>query len=192
MSDDKKNLIIESAIKVLSTENYQSMKTAMIAKEAGVAQGTIYLYFKSKQEIFTEVILSIGDKMAAIYFENVSELNRISENLTIIVKNFYNRRKETEGIYRIIYKAFSELEDRNIKRILDEIFERIISSISTIINWGIKKKEIELKEIDVRFASTLIFGFTETVWKRDILSDSKLTEEDLQSSLSKIMSLITV
>ena len=56
VKEDKYELIINSAIELLQTENYQNMKTATIAKGAGIAEGTIYRYFKNKKEIFEEVI----------------------------------------------------------------------------------------------------------------------------------------
>ncbi len=190
MSDDKKKKIVDAAIKVLADENYESMKTANIAKIAGVAQGTIYLYFKGKNEIFSEVIISIGDRISRLFFDNISSINSVIDNIQIIVKNFYQKRKETEGFYRIIYKAFSELDDSRVKIILDNIFEGIIDKIRMIITWARDKGEISIVNEDIDLAATLVFGYTETIWKKEILTDKRISEQELFMSLIKILKVV--
>jgi TetR/AcrR family fatty acid metabolism transcriptional regulator len=53
---DKKELIYKAAVKIFSQNGYDSTKIQMIAKEAGIAVGTVYLYFKSKEEILEFII----------------------------------------------------------------------------------------------------------------------------------------
>jgi len=48
---DKREAILRAAIKVFAEKGYFNSKVADIAKEAGIADGTVYLYFKSKDEI---------------------------------------------------------------------------------------------------------------------------------------------
>ena len=48
---DKPQQIIEAAIRVFARTGYYSSRVSDIAREAGIASGTIYLYFKTKEEI---------------------------------------------------------------------------------------------------------------------------------------------
>ncbi len=48
---DKREAILRAAIRVFAHNGYFNSKVADIASEAGVADGTVYLYFKSKEEI---------------------------------------------------------------------------------------------------------------------------------------------
>ncbi len=48
---DKREAILRAAIKVFAGKGYFNSKVADIAKEAGIADGTVYLYFKSKDDI---------------------------------------------------------------------------------------------------------------------------------------------
>ena len=48
---DKHEAILRAAITVFAEKGYFNSKVADIASEAGVADGTVYLYFKSKEEI---------------------------------------------------------------------------------------------------------------------------------------------
>jgi TetR/AcrR family fatty acid metabolism transcriptional regulator len=52
---DKREAILRAAIRVFAHNGYFSSKVADIASEAGVADGTVYLYFKSKEEILHSI-----------------------------------------------------------------------------------------------------------------------------------------
>jgi TetR/AcrR family transcriptional regulator, fatty acid metabolism regulator protein len=52
---DKREAILRAAIKVFANSGYFNSKVADIAREAGVADGTVYLYFKSKEDILHSI-----------------------------------------------------------------------------------------------------------------------------------------
>ena len=52
---DKREAILRAAIKVFAGKGYFNSKVADIAGEAGIADGTVYLYFKSKDEILHSI-----------------------------------------------------------------------------------------------------------------------------------------
>lgn len=72
---DKREAILRAAIKVFARNGYFNSKVSDIAGEAGIADGTVYLYFKSKDEI----LHSIFDRaMAEFIDEGKRELSAIS------------------------------------------------------------------------------------------------------------------
>src|SRR5205809_2522986 len=79
---DKREAILRAAIKVFARKGYFNSKVADIAAAAGIADGTVYLYFKSKDEI----LHSIFDRaMAEFISEGKRELaaiERPAEKLT--------------------------------------------------------------------------------------------------------------
>src|SRR5258707_13777175 len=52
---DKRAAILRAAIRLFANNGYFNSKVADIAREAGVADGTVYLYFKSKEEILHSI-----------------------------------------------------------------------------------------------------------------------------------------
>jgi TetR/AcrR family transcriptional regulator, fatty acid metabolism regulator protein len=66
---DKREAILRAAIHVFAKKGYFSSKVSDIASEAGIADGTVYLYFKSKEEI----LHSIFNRAMATF---ISEANR--------------------------------------------------------------------------------------------------------------------
>jgi TetR/AcrR family fatty acid metabolism transcriptional regulator len=63
---DKPQQIIEAAVRVFARKGYFSSRVSDIAREAGIAAGTIYLYFDTKEDI---LIRLFRDKMAAFVAE---------------------------------------------------------------------------------------------------------------------------
>ena len=59
---DKPQQIIDAAIRVFARNGYFNSRVSDIAREAGIASGTIYLYFRTKEEI---LVTLFREKMAA-------------------------------------------------------------------------------------------------------------------------------
>src|SRR5947208_16742698 len=74
-ASDKREAILRSATKVFAQNGYFNSKVAHMAAEAGIADGTVYLYFKSKDEI----LHSIFDRaMAKFIAEGRRELTDVA------------------------------------------------------------------------------------------------------------------
>lgn len=78
--EDKRRRIHSAAIKVFAEKGFYSARVSDIAREAGVADGTIYLYFKNKDDL---LISLFEDRMEQIIAEFRS---RIGEHTTAVAK----------------------------------------------------------------------------------------------------------
>jgi len=83
---DKREAILRAAVKVFARKGYFNSKVADIAGEAGIADGTVYLYFKSKDEILHSVFnqamegfISEGSRELAGIERPEDKLRRIAE-----------------------------------------------------------------------------------------------------------------
>ena len=83
---DKREAILRAATKVFAGKGFFNSKVADIAKEAGIADGTVYLYFKSKDEILHSVFdramaefIAEGKKELAELDDPKAKLQRIAE-----------------------------------------------------------------------------------------------------------------
>lgn len=83
---DKREAILRAAIKVFARKGYFNSKVADIAGEAGIADGTVYLYFKSKDEILHSIFdramaefISEGKRELAMIESPADKLTRIAE-----------------------------------------------------------------------------------------------------------------
>jgi len=90
---DKPQQIVDAAIRVFARNGYYNSRVSDIAREAGIASGTIYLYFRTKEEI---LVTLFRDKMAAF----VARLRReIAGEADAVAK-----------IRRLVERHFSVLE----------------------------------------------------------------------------------
>lgn len=187
---EKKKEIINAAIDVLAIKNYESMKTNDIAEKAGIGHGTIYLYFKSKQEIFLEVLKFIIHEVEELFFMNINQDNSFLDNLKCVGNNFYLQKKETEKYYKILYKAFSEVDDIKIKEILNEKVTYLQLKIKNIILWAIEKKEISLNEDNADIAALMLYGIGDIIWQKDIIAmDDHLEQKEMDKIIDFIFNL---
>ena len=68
-TDDKRQRILQAAVKVFARKGYFGAKVAEIARKADVADGTIYLYFRNKEDI----LISLFDEVMSEHLEHARE-----------------------------------------------------------------------------------------------------------------------
>ncbi len=161
MKEDKYDLIINAAIEVLQSENYQNMKTATIAKGAGIAEGTIYRYFKNKKEIFEEVLKYALIKLEELAFTGITSEKNFEENFEILKSNFLTIKERGKKYYKIKYKAYSEIEAEEIKKIVLENSQKERDTIQNIFKWAVDKKEIEVTESTIETIVYMLLAFSQ-------------------------------
>lgn len=140
---DKKKAIFESMLELVKENGFHGTPMSMVAKKAGVAAGTIYHYFESKEELIGELFCLVRKKMTAAVEEGADEtlpyqdrffriwmnLYRFYENNPNALRFFeqfvnspYNTEKEKEG-----HDEFHELMFRFFRRGVDEGFFRKVN-----------------------------------------------------------------
>jgi len=70
---DKPQQIIDAAVRVFARNGFYNSRVSDIAREAGIASGTIYLYFRTKDEI---LVTLFREKMAAFVAALRTEIGR--------------------------------------------------------------------------------------------------------------------
>src|SRR5690625_6781943 len=82
--------IIDAAVKVIAENGYHGSQVSKIAKQAGVADGTIYLYFKNKDDI---LVSEFQEKMGQLDRKS-TRLN--SSHVAISYAVFYFKKKKAK------------------------------------------------------------------------------------------------
>ncbi len=179
----KSDMIIEAVISVIQKENFRTMKTAEIAKRAGVAEGTLYRYFKNKKELFIEALKKVISKEIEIIYKGISEEKKIKENINILVNNFYEFKLKGQDYQNFINKAYAEIDDEDIKKILHVELENDLKRLRNILEWGVKKKEISLKSEYIDVITIGFRGMAEYFCKRYSGNDFG---EELKKEVEKV------
>src|SRR3954471_4458025 len=83
---DKRGAILRAAIRVFAHNGYFNSKVADIAQEAGVADGTVYLYFKSKEEILHSIFDRSMEEAITAGRQEIAEIQDPREKLRRIAR----------------------------------------------------------------------------------------------------------
>ena len=81
--EETKNLIIKESILYFAKNGFAGTKISELSKHIGIAQGTIYLYFESKEELYS-AIFAISDKVAGS--EKLSAFSKLPISAELKIK----------------------------------------------------------------------------------------------------------
>jgi len=81
---EKKAQILEAAIKVFAKKGLSKTTISDIAAEAEIGKGTVYEYFKSKDEVFSASFLYFMDKVETIISKRLSRIHNPLEKLSTV------------------------------------------------------------------------------------------------------------
>ena len=148
-----KNKIIESSISTFSKYGYDKSRMDDIAKTANLSKGTIYLYFKNKEELFN----AISERNINELKNQLSKLFQNNDNdLITPIQNFYEDFND-QG-YRMFFEIIAESSRNKIlKQLLYQerikILDIIIDYLNILKEKGYIRKDIEITEIAYGFVS---------------------------------------
>src|SRR5437763_15200563 len=83
---DKREAILRAAIRVFARNGYFNAKVADVARVAGVADGTVYLYFKSKEEILHSIFDRGVETAIADAHQQIADLTDPREKLRRVAR----------------------------------------------------------------------------------------------------------
>lgn len=78
---DKRDLIINAALKLFVDNGFHGTATSKIAYEAGVANGTLFQYFKTKDELVIALYIHLKDELAEYISKNTEESTNIKQTI---------------------------------------------------------------------------------------------------------------
>lgn len=99
---DKKELIRENAIQVIAIEGYHNTTIKMIAEAAGIAVGTIYNYFKNKEEII-DYVFKVEHEKRIKFLKKISNNNLpISEKIKAFLDFHFDDLHDNQNIGKVL------------------------------------------------------------------------------------------
>jgi AcrR family transcriptional regulator len=86
LPSDNRAKILEAAFAVLSRQGYENTSIKDIAEDAGVAQGLVHYYFKSKQQLVLAVLFEVCQKMDVYTAEGAAGAMAAFENFKVLLR----------------------------------------------------------------------------------------------------------
>jgi AcrR family transcriptional regulator len=97
--------LLEAAEQILGTYGYHDASIVKITEAAGVSQGTFYLYFSSKKEVFDEVVADLNRKVRHAMTEAARDATTRLEAELMGFAGFFRFTAEHPSLYSIIRQA---------------------------------------------------------------------------------------
>lgn len=149
VSDERKNQIISAAEGVFTEKGFDQARMDDIAEETGLSKGTLYLYFKSKDDL----IIAILDRMFQREFRQLQNVNFTERSAVDAIWNITDLlTKDILGFQRLIpiVYQFLALAFRNkyVQKALKKYINRYVDILVPIIQRGIDSGEI--RQVDAR------------------------------------------
>lgn len=156
--------LIEAAIHIFQQKGFEHARVSDIVSAAGVAQGTFYNYFRSKEEIFREICDDFIRQVKELFIERTEHLfdgntaNEIIKNLQMVVSDIIDVYQKNLAVAELLFR-----EGIGNAGLFKEIYEEILSIFLSLIEEQVKKAiEKGFMAIeDPEIASVLLFGLFE-------------------------------
>lgn len=156
---DKRELIIEAAIEIFIKQGFAAASVQEIAALAGVAKGTVYLYFQSKEDLIAQVYAHClqMDREAcnAGLTKEKGAVNKLCRRLDNIMDFAMNHPREAqiEHLY---------LTERKYSREQYRIQENLYADIEAVIQEGIA--DGELRDMPAFLLGRIYYGLAATLY----------------------------
>jgi len=178
MSVQTREKIIRAAAKEFAEKGFHNTQISHIIKSAGVARGTFYIHFKSKEEIFEEILKRVVEDLK----ERIKPVNlkkdpveQVKEN----VRRVIDYALENEELAKIVLLRSCE---PNYARIIECFFEDLVRLISKSLEKGIKLGILKPHDTEV-VARAILGGVKEVI--KSLLCKKNVDSEKVVDELLK-------
>jgi AcrR family transcriptional regulator len=141
-SEKRRNQILDAATKVFVRLGFQHARMDDIVEESGLSKGTLYWYFKSKEDIINAILR----RLFAGELENLQSLlqaeGTASERLVQLTNNRVIGLKRMSSLVPIIFEFYAAaVHQQWVKQFINEYFGRFRTLLEELIQQGIDEGE---------------------------------------------------
>lgn len=175
-----RQLLLEAAEAVFGEKGYDRASIAEITQRAGVAQGTFYVYFPDKKDIFVELVHSLNDRLRQ---QVLSAMEGIEGRMAIERARFaafFTFVRAHRNLYRIVRQA--EFVDEDLHR---WYYRRLADGYAASLEASMEAGEI--RRMDPETLAFCLMGIADLVGMRYCLWEGKHLSE---ASFADLMSFI--
>ncbi len=183
-SSDKRDLILRAATKVFAQHGYFQSQVADVARVAGVAAGTVYLYFKSKDDLLVSIFERSMSEVLAEGRDAVHGVADAAERLRLLAHlhlDRLGRDKNLAVVFQVELRQSVKFMERFSESFLQDYFKLIREAIADGQQRGAFRKDISATT-----ATKIFFGALDEMATNWVLSRRKY---DLSAEADAVVDL---
>ena len=158
---DKHQIILEAAVITFARTGYHRTRVADIAREAGVADGTVYIYFKSKEDILVSLFEDLMFHFVQDLQSELAQSKNAVEKLDTIINYHLTTLANKPDQAKV-----TQIELRQIDQAINEGISKPLMSyfqlIEEVIEEG-KEQSLYRQNLNTRTARKVVFGAIDEV-----------------------------
>lgn len=159
--EDKKEKLLAAAKELFSEQGFKATNVSQITKAAGMATGTFYLYFTSKEQIFMDIFLEENVKLKKVLHKNFDvngdPLSAIQKTMADNISGMQANPILREWFNREVFQKIEEKyrEENGLDR-LDFAYDYFYKIIETWQEQGKMRKDIPADMIMAIFTAMIV------------------------------------
>ncbi len=152
----KRTRILDAAVKVFARKGFHATRVSEVAKAAGVADGTIYLYFKSKEELLTSLFEDRVSHLLAYMKDELPTLPTAPARLRAVI-NMQLGLLEGERDLAEVITVILRQSTRLMKEFAAPQFNAYLDAIAAIVEEGQEAGDFR-PDISPSLTARAVFG----------------------------------
>ena len=175
--------LLEAAERVFAELGYHDASIVKITEAAGCGQGTFYLYFASKKEIFDELVLDLNTRVRHAMSEAAEKGTTRAERELLGFAGFFRFTAEHPALYRIIRQA-EFVSPEMLHYHYERLSEGYVEALREAVAAG------EIGAVDPEVTAWALMGMGELIGMRWILwgEDGDGMPQQVVDELARIIS----
>ncbi|AKB82653.1 Transcriptional regulator, TetR family [Methanosarcina barkeri 3] len=166
---DKRAAILEAALKLFTERGFHGTSTAQISKEAGVATGTLFNYFPTKEDLINSLYFEVKGELSRNMGREIKAQSTFKDKLKKIWSNLVKWGVENQEEFLFVGQFCSSPYITKFTR--DEVMKEYVF-LHNLVDEGIKKGEI--RDYSAELAIAMFYQGSRTVVNLILDSDSSL------------------
>jgi len=159
--NNKYHRILEAAIKVFARQGFYQSTISQIAKEAGVADGTIYLYFKNKDDILVQFFSYKTKLVFELFRDDVKQADRAVDKLHKLIHRHLEEFQRHPDM-AVVYQTETHQISRQAEAQIREMSKMYLDIVSEIVEYGQQEGSIR-KDLYLGLVKRFIIGAIDEV-----------------------------
>jgi len=148
-----RNAILDAAFRLLTREGASAMTMDRVAAEAGVAKGTLYLYFAHKKALLETLRGRTLDPLWRELFALLDSDRRAQEKLEGFVKRHLEYFDENRDFLRVLLWE-RQIQESHMKRHRSDTYRTCVEKLAAVIRQGIREGAI--REVDAEKVAAML------------------------------------
>jgi TetR/AcrR family fatty acid metabolism transcriptional regulator len=181
-NSNRKEQIIDAAIKVFADKGFYNATVADVARTAGIADGTIYLYFKNKDDLLISLFETKMEKILDRFTTALSPALSAKEKLKRFIQLHFQLIEEDQNLAEVFQVELRQ-SSKFLKDYHNQKFIDFLNVIGQIIKQGQLSGEFR-SNIRINITKLAVFGAIDEIARQWILTpDPKSRLQDIAREL---------